>query len=413
MKIKQRNAKGEGSFKENENGTITHRKCVGYKKNGRRKVLTVTAASKSACIREMRKREEEWKKSRDDSLVTNKDTVSILCTKHLKYQVDNAELKPKSIDRRECTIKNQIMKYDLGWMQIHTVTPTDIECYVMQLLKENKIGGSSIIKAIDVINAAFEWAIMYGEIERNPVKSIKRSLLKKINKASYKGVNDADVTVLSDEEIKKFREVALDTYDNGNLKYSGGYYCLLLLYTGLRVGEMLALRWRDWNGRYLKIEKSISMAKNRNKETEGQTNYVHIEGTTKNQKARTIELTNEAKWILQMIKQSREFCDDDDFIITTRTGRVNSASNLEHRMKIIMKYADLSDVKGGLHIFRKTFATKMYEQGARVADIAAYIGDLESTTTKYYIAIRKKIITNGEVHQVVKLPGKYLDEVKE
>ena len=47
----------------------------------------------------------------------------------------------------------------------------------------------------------------------------------------------------------------------------------------------------------------------------------------------------------------------------------------------------------------------MYESGARVEEIAAYIDDLESTTRKYYIAIRKKVVTDGEVRQVVKLPG--------
>lgn len=55
-----RNAKGEGSFKVNADGTVTHRKSVGFKANGRRKVITVTAKNKSACIREMRKKEAEW-----------------------------------------------------------------------------------------------------------------------------------------------------------------------------------------------------------------------------------------------------------------------------------------------------------------------------------------------------------------
>lgn len=75
-------------------------------------------------------------------------------------------------------------------------------------------------------------------------------------------------------------------------------------------------------------------------------------------------------------------------------------------MKTIMKNAGLSDIKGGLHIFRKTFATRMYENGARVEEIAAYIGDLESTTRKYYIAIRKKVVSGKEIKQVVKLPQK-------
>ena len=139
------------------------------------------------------------------------------------------------------------------------------------------------------------------------------------------------------------------------------------------------------------------MVKNRNKESDEENNYVSLEGSTKNQKARTIELNKEAKYILQKIKYSRDSSLPDEFIVTTKTGKINTASNLEHRMKVIMK--------GGLHIFRKTFATRMYESGARVEEIAAYIGDLESTTQKYYIAIRKKVVSNGEVRQVVKLPG--------
>lgn len=402
----KRNAKGEGSFKENKNGTVTHRKCVGYKVNGRRKVFTVTAATKAACIREMRKKERNWEKFGYDSYAEEKDTVLTLCEKHLQYQVKNDELKPKSIDRRECTINNQVRGYDLANLQIHTVNSTDIERYVSQILRENKVGESSIIKAIDIINAAYEWAISNGSVDKNPVSAIKRSLIRKVKKRSFKGADDADVTVLSDEEVIRFRNEALKIGKNGAMIYGGGYYCLLLLYTGLRVGEMLALRWRDWKGDILRIEKSISMAKNREKREENENNYIHIEGTTKNQKARMIELTDEAKWILQMIKQSRECVSDDDYITPTRTGKVNSASNLEHRMKTIMKHAGMGNVKGGLHIFRKTFATRMYDQGAAVGEIAAYIGDLESTTSKYYIAKRKKVVSNGQTYQVVQLPGK-------
>lgn len=131
-----------------------------------------------------------------------------------------------------------------------------------------------------------------------------------------------------------------------------------------------------------------------------------MEGSTKNQKARIIELTEDARKTFQRIKDGRSNDGADEFITLTRSGRLNTASNLEHRMKTIMKNAGLSDIKGGLHIFRKTFATRMYENGARVEEIAAYIGDLESTTRKYYIAIRKKVVSGKEIKQVVKLPQK-------
>lgn len=403
--MKKRNAKGEGSFTQNPDGTITHRKSVGFKANGRRKVFTVTAATKSACIRKMRKKEAEWNNLKETGHVDSDDTITDLCYRHLDYQVSNGDLKKKSIDRRECTIENQIRGYDLGYFQIHMVTPVDIEAHVKQLISDGKVGESSIYKVVDVLNAAFEWAVRRGDLEKNPVHSIKPELVKKIKKLSSKGANDADVAVLSDEEVKKFQEEALMLGNNGKMKYPAGYYCLLLLYTGMRVGEMIALRWRDWEDDLLVIEKSVSMTRNRNKADDNENNFIPVEGSTKNQKARTIQLTNEAKWILQQIKNSRDAYEDDDFIVTTRTGKINTASNLEHRMKVILKNAELQNVKGGLHIFRKTFATRMYERGARVEEIAAYIGDLESTTRKYYIAIRKKVVTDGEVRQVVKLPG--------
>ncbi len=61
---------------------------------------------------------------------------------------------------------------------------------------------------------------------------------------------------------------------------------------------MIALRWRDWKGDYLVIEKSVSTAKNRNKKSEDENNYISLEGNTKNQKARNIQLNREAKYIL-------------------------------------------------------------------------------------------------------------------
>ena len=72
-------------------------------------------------------------------------------------------------------------------------------------------------------------------------------------------------------------------------------------------------------------------------------------------------------------------------------------------MKVIFRNAGL-DSYSGLHLFRRTFATNMFDSGARVEEIAAYIGDLESTTRRYYIAIRKKISVQGIDKQIVPLP---------
>ena len=108
-----------------------------------------------------------------------------------------------------------------------------------------------------------------------------------------------------------------------------------------------------------------------------------------------ISLTKEALDVLRLMRAMDDDAQESDLIVRTRTGQGNTATNLEHRMATIFRNAGLQGLKGGLHIFRRTFATRMYERGARTKEIAAYIGDLESTTEKCYLAMRKKWIVDA------------------
>ena len=291
-------------------------------------------------------------------------------------------------------------------MQINVITANDIEEHIQKLIKEGKVGSSSIKKVLDVLNAAFEWAKIQKDLADNPVEPVKSKLSTRLRKLSEKSAEEADVMVFSEEEAEVFYKEASKVCKNGKQYYSAGNYLLLLLYTGMRCGELIALRWRDvdWVDGTITIEKSASMTKNRNKKSEEENNFVMLEGTTKNQKARTIQLIPKAMEVLVRIYQNSNFRNSDDLIAPTETGRMNTASNLEHRQKVIQKNAGLSYVEGGLHTFRKTFATWMFHNGARVEEVAAYIGDLASTTQKYYIAIRKKVRTRDGVRQIVKVP---------
>ena len=98
--------------------------------------------------------------------------------------------------------------------------------------------------------------------------------------------------------------------------------------------------------------------------------------------------------------------------IIEQIGKTNTATNLEHRMAVIFKNAGLTEYSGALHVFRRTFATRMYEDGARIEDIAAYIGDLVSTTEKYYVAIRKKVKLGQQTKHIVELPKKQMSDNK-
>lgn len=396
-----RNPKGMGNFSINENGKVVYRKSVGYQDSGKRKVLCVTASNKSEAIKKMRQKEKEWEEQKKNGSTDATNTVIELCEKHLRYQIEMGDLRPKSIDRREVTISKHIEPYVLGHMQVNAVKIRDIEEHV-KLLTEKKLSSSSIIKVIDVLNAAYKWACLRGEMSSNPVALIKPTLVKRIQRLEEKRAEDVDVEVLSEKEQEIFLKEALKKDASGKYVNEGALYIVFLLLTGMRTGEFLGLRWKDVdlkNG-LVTIEKSRSMARNRTGEG---TKYIMIEGPTKNNKARKIEISQEAMAILKEIKNNAKDISENQFICVTRTGRPNTTSNLENRNNAIMKRAGLAH-KGGLHILRRTFATNCYREGGRTKQVAAYIGDLASTTEKYYIAARNKVNIEGVDETVVMLP---------
>jgi len=394
-----RNPKGMGNFTKNENGTITYRKSVGYQDNGKRKVLCATAASKEAAIKKMREKEKEWLVEQEGARTT--DTVATLCQKHLEYQVDMGDLKPKSRDRREVTISSHIEPYPLGKLQAQVVTVNDVEEHIKLLGKRN-LSVSSIIKVVDVLNAAYKWARLQGIITVNPIEVVKPTLVKRIQKKNEKTTTDVDVVFLMPAEQELFVKEALRKTASGKYANEGALYLLFLLYTGMRCGELLALTWEnvDLENGFADIGKSRSMARNRK---EDGPKYIMVEGTTKNSKARKIKLSTEA---LKVLKEIKEFAGDvtpEQYICLTRTGRPNTTTNLENRNRRIMERAGLN-YKGGLHILRRTFATNQYRKGTRTKDIAAYIGDLPSMAERYYIAARDKINIDGREEAVIILP---------
>ncbi len=403
---KTRNANGQGCFVDLDNGRILYRKSAGTTSDGKRKVLTVRASSKAACIKLMKEKETAWIKEQQRTIPVKTNTVAELCKKHLEFQADNGELKPKSIDRRENTISHQIEAYPIGHMQINAINAVDVEEHICKLMKED-LSVSSIKKALDVLNAAYEWAQARGNVDQNPVLQVKRSIGRRLAKMEAKTASEADVIVLSRREESRFLVETLRTNENnGEYKYAAGLYGRLLLHTGMRIGELISLRWSDYDEKngLLTICKSTSVIKNRN-DTGKDRRYVSVQGTTKNQKARVIQLFPDAIEDLAKIKNYRPG-KNTDLICRTKNGKPYTATMMEHCMDTIYRNTGFDTTVSGLHIFRRTFATRMYENGADTKEIAAYIGDLESTTMRYYIAARKKMKIGGSIRQIVPLPGK-------
>ena len=81
-------------------------------------------------------------------------------------------------------------------------------------------------------------------INKNPMDNVE--MIKKANFLSSQGkeiLPDCEtVTVFSKEELEKFKKEACSTYSNGKRKYKQVSAYILMLNTGMRPGEALALK---------------------------------------------------------------------------------------------------------------------------------------------------------------------------
>ena len=322
--------------------------------------------------KQMKTRLDALNKSQNDINNIYKDTLTTLCKKHLASDISHKHmLKPKAADRRESTINNQIAKYTIGNLQVQSITSKDFEDHIEALINENRLSVSSIKKTLDVINSAFNWAISQKILSDNPCTPVIKNLRTRLKNLDAIEADDADVIVLSEEEEKKLINVKyMFNKNNGKLKYPNILYVLLLLKTGVRIGELSALRFGDWHRstNSLTINKTRYVAKNRN------------------------DITEKGK------------PSDDEYIVTNRKGKPTNPSKLCNCINTIYRAAGLPDEIKGAHILRHTCATHYYENGAKVGQIASYLGDTEATISKYYIATRKKITEGGINKHVVPIP---------
>lgn len=222
-------------------------------------------------------------------------------------------------------------------------------------------------------------------IGENPCDLIKDELMGTFKVLEQRGVNDIRVQTLNEGQIDQLIRISgMENANNHMIKYPASIYIMFLLNTGMRIGELCCLRWKD----VIRTEDRvlIRICKTRHVSIDRKDNTrVTSEDVTKNSKARTIELNEEATRYLGMIETMNGKCDEDGYVVLSRDSKPTEPTKLIKRINTVYRNACFPEDITGAHILRKTFATKRYKAGESLEMIAAYIGDLPSTVLKHYI----------------------------
>jgi integrase len=127
----------------------------------------------------------------------------------------------------------------LGYFEPHTlaeITPAEVDRYVQAKLREGKLSAGSINRTVGVLAAVLEDAVEYGYLERNDAKGRRRKLPTSAPTRAHLEPDHVEVLLAAAGE--------LDAAEKAPCRRRRPMLATLA-YAGLRVGELLALRWRD------------------------------------------------------------------------------------------------------------------------------------------------------------------------
>ncbi|MFR2187573.1 MAG: tyrosine-type recombinase/integrase [Ruminococcus sp.] len=257
------------------------------------------------------------------------------------------QVKPCTYQKYECVCRNHIIS-DLGTIAVRYISRFTIMSFTERLLEKN-------LSTKTVNDILLVLALKYAQ----------ESYSITVPKINYVKEHQREMRVFSVQEQQNITEYLLKQIDIHK------FGVLLTLYTGMRIGELCALRWDDITDEYIVINKTMMRIKNEQGKTE-----VKI-GSPKSESSNRIIPT--PKCLLPMINQFRS------------DGYVLSSDNLKYTEPRLMqiKFGQMvvacNVEKTNFHTLRHTFATRCIEAGVDVKTLSELLGhaDVKTTLNRY------------------------------
>lgn len=273
-------------------------------------------------------------------------------------------VKPRTYKQYEDIINKRLIPA-LGEYEMEELTPIILQRYVVELSKKGNaktgkgLAPNSVNCIILVLHSSLSMAYILGQTKEIHVDKIKRPRTseKPVDSFSKSEQKMIEQAVLVDKRDKMFGIV-------------------LCLYTGLRIGELLALEWSDID--LAKAELSVTKTCYDGMNESGK--ICRITGSPKtNSSTRVIPIPKQIIPHLREIKKR-----STSKYVVGNGSKIISVRSYQRSFELLLKKQNISH--HGFHALRHTFATRAIECGMDVKSLSEILGHKNPTITlKRYV----------------------------
>lgn len=267
----------------------------------------------------------------------------------LRYSAEERACKPSTLVQYRSAVRCHLVPAFGDWL-IGDITPHDLERFRSTLTFSARSKNRLMTEAHGIFKRAMK---VYG-LPRNPAAEVERLRVR----------SATDLQVFSPEEVHALVRAAACEQDAAIF--------LVAAFTGLRMGELIALRWRD-------VDFTASRVRVAGSFSGGQLT------TPKSGKVRSVPMASVVASALARLAAREHWTGPDDLVFPGELGAWLDNSALRRRYKDALRRAGLRQLR--FHDLRHTFGTNMIAK-ADIVRVQEWMGHADIQTTRRYLHFR-------------------------
>ena len=311
----------------------------------------------------------------------NRKDLENLVIENLKLQMDNPTVEEVFKEWNDRKLKNRIIAkstYDrnnqiynrhfkvFGKLHIKSVEPEMIEDFLVEQISEFDLDAKGLAKVKGLLIGVFKRA-QHRKLWMYSITNVISDMDSSDFNLKKRWKAEAD-DVFSADEIKIVFTYLKEHPDRHN------FGIMLLFVTGMRVGELVALKYTDFTENTIRIQRTERKQTNEN----GKTIHIVIEHPKTAAGIRTVPVPDSCKWILEGLKNLKT---DSEYVFISK-GKRMSTDAIRSRLYRVCKNVGIPPKSP--HKARKAYASILLDNHVDDKMIELLMGHTDIICTKQY-----------------------------